>query len=76
MNDELLQEIDDFCDVAGLSLNESEILGNLLNAYTAQYVTSLITECSYSGVVDGIATSIIEVDTAIKYADRLNEIAS
>ena len=39
----------------------------------AQVVTDLISECSYSGVVDGVATSIIDVDSAIKYADRLGE---
>ena len=44
-----------------------------LRTIQAKAVTDLISECSYSGAVDGIATSIIDVDSAISYADRLGE---
>ena len=36
----------------------------------AKAVTDLIRECSYSTQVNGIATSIIDVDSAFSYADR------
>ena len=42
-----------------------------LNDVRAKAVTDLITECSYSTQVNGIATSIIDADSAISYADRL-----
>lgn len=44
-----------------------------LRTIQAQAVTDLISECSYSTQVNGIATSIIDVDSAISYADRLGE---
>lgn len=44
-----------------------------LHTIQSQAVTDLITECSYSTQVNGIATSIIDVDRAISYADRLGE---
>ena len=42
-------------------------------AIKAQAVTDLITEYSYSPIVNGIATRVVDVDDAIKYADRLGE---
>lgn len=50
-----------------------ECMAEQLNDVQAQAVTDLITECSYSTQVNGIATSIIDVDSAISYADRLGE---
>ncbi|PCI53660.1 MAG: hypothetical protein COB36_12055 [Alphaproteobacteria bacterium] len=44
-----------------------------LNDVRAKAVTDLISECSYSTQVNGIATSIIDVDRAISYADKLGE---
>ncbi|MBL4800187.1 MAG: hypothetical protein JKY50_22555 [Oleispira sp.] len=44
-----------------------------LNDVRAKAVTDLIAECSYSTQVNGIATSIIDVDSAISYADKLGE---
>ena len=56
-----------------LSSKESAVsyLQEQFAAIQAQAVTDLISECSYSTQVNGIATSIIDVDRAIKYADRL-----
>ena len=44
-----------------------------LRTIQAQAVTDLISECAYATQVNGIATSIIDVDSAISYADRLGE---
>ena len=71
MSNDALQDIADLCDTVGMNLNESEILGNLLNAYAADAIDELINEKAYNASIDGIATSIIDADGAIQYADKL-----
>ena len=55
------------CGAAVLAKTPAQSLATI----QAQAVTDLISECSYSTQVNGIATSIIDVDSAISYADRL-----
>ena len=56
-----------------IMLQKLDSIENEEGELKAQAITDLISECAYANPVDGTWMAIIDVDSAIKYADRLGE---